>query len=470
MHRQRTTVRRARRHRGISSILAMIFLTLFSALAIGFYTSVSTAVQVSYNDQHGTLALTAADSGMDFMRYQLANVNIPPNTAPANVIDELYKDLQNHINGTSNMRGLTIGKSGNTINIPASTDQYVYLDTTGTNAFRVTITDWAGEIVVKVTGRYATANMLAAGYPSARTITMDFTRQSLPTSTFNYAVASKGSVVISKGAVTSVDPSNSAIATVMSASPTNTAITMAGGVVGGDLNVVSGGDASITGGTVAGVSNSILIKAQHLHTVGDPEFPTVDTSVYKQYAANTYVAGASTQKNIRIPAGTNPKFAGGDTVQGIMYVESPNTVTFRGNFNLQGFIVFENANSEAVNVLDFRGNVSQAPLPSDPQFDPIRATTGVAILAPTTAVTMSGSTDSFLKGNLIIGTFGFSGSADIQIDQGTLMTLNAGANSAKFAGKTVKFTATGANNKPNQGLSYSSYYAAKPSSYQEIMP
>ena len=164
------------------------------------------------------------------------------------------------------------------------------------------------------------------------------------------------------------------------------------------------------------------------------------------------------------------QFAGGDTVQGIMYIESPNTVTFRGNFNLQGFIVFENAGNEATNSLDFRGNVSQTPLPSSPQFDPIRATTGVAILAPTAAVTMSGSTDSFLKGNLIIGTFGFSGSADIQIDQGTLMTLNAGANSAKFAGKTVKFTATGANNKPNQGLSYSSYYAAKPSSYQEIMP
>jgi type II secretory pathway component PulK len=82
MHHRQRTLLRARRHRGITSLLAMLFVTLFAALAVGFYASVTTAVQVSYNDQRGTLALTAADSGMDFMRYQLANVWIPPNTDP----------------------------------------------------------------------------------------------------------------------------------------------------------------------------------------------------------------------------------------------------------------------------------------------------------------------------------------------------------------------------------------------------
>jgi hypothetical protein len=459
-----------RRHRGISSVLAMLYLTLFSALAVGFYASVTTAVQVSYNDQHAIQAFVSADSGLDFMRYQLAHVMIPPNTASSDVVNELAKDLKNHLNGTTNMHGLSVAQNGNTINVPGPTNEFINLDSTGRSAFRATITDWAGEIVVKVTGRYASPQMLAAGTPTLRTITMDFTRQSVPTTSFNYAVASKGSVVVSKGSVTAVDPTNNAMATIMSASPISGAINMSGGTIGGDLNVVAGGSASVTGGTVANESSATQIQANHVHTVSDPDFPVVDTTIYKQYATNLFVSGASVQQNIRIPAGTNPKFTGGDTVRGIMYVESPNTITFRGNFNLPGFLVFENKNDETVNVLDFRGNVTQAPLPADAQFDALRATTGVAILAPTASVKMSGSTDSLLKGNLILGTFAFNGSADIQIDQGTLMTLNAGANSANFGGKTVKFTATGANNLPKQGVSFSTYYVAKPSSYQEIMP
>src|SRR4051794_40622433 len=91
-----------RRHRGVSSVLAMMYLSLFSALAVGFYASVNTAVQVSHNDQHAIQASNAADSGMDFMRYQLANVMIPPNTASSQVINELFADLYSHIHATGN--------------------------------------------------------------------------------------------------------------------------------------------------------------------------------------------------------------------------------------------------------------------------------------------------------------------------------------------------------------------------------
>jgi hypothetical protein len=282
-------------------------------------------------------------------------------------------------------------------------------------------------------------------------------------------VASKGTVLVEKGAITAVDPSKDAIATVMSASATQGAVNVSGGKIGGDLNVVNNGTAVVTGGTVAGTNNISDIINNHVHTVSDPEFPTFDTSVYKVYATNTYVDKQKTQKNIRIPANTNPKFAGGDTVQGIMYIESPNTVTFVGNFNLQGFMVFEDKHDGATSVLNFSGNMSQLPLPSDPQFDPLRATSGVSILAPAASATMSGSTDSLLKGNVILKSLVYNGSADIVVDQGTLMTLDTGL-AAHFKGKTVKFTATGAGNMPTTGVTYSTYYAPKPQSYQEIMP
>jgi hypothetical protein len=94
----------------------------------------------------------------------------------------------------------------------------------------------------------------------------------------------------------------------------------------------------------------------------------------------------------------------------------------------------------------------------------------VSILGPTTAVSMSGSTDSYLRGNIIVGSFAFDGSADIQIDQGTLMTYDETVNSAVFDGKTIKFTATGGNNIPTTGITYNQYYDPKPITYQEVSP
>ena len=117
--------------------------------------------------------------------------------------------------------------------------------------------------------------------------------------------------------------------------------------------------------------------------------------------------------------------------------------------------------------LNFKGNFSQTPVPPDKAFDEVRATTGVSILAPGAAVTMTGSVDSILKGNVIVDSFHNNGSADIQLDRGSLITLNPNDKSAWFEGKTVKFTATGGNNVPGQGLSYSAYYLADPTSWQE---
>lgn len=461
---------RRHRHRGVTSLLAMLFLMLFSALAIGFYTTTSNAVQISYNDRRGTLALAAAESGMNYIRHHLGRVSIPPGTTVDQVDEVLHQNLVYLLKGTANLNRRDITKVGNTIYIPDDPTQFIALDSSGNHGFRIAITDWAGEIVVKVTGRYATPAMLAAGTPTLRTITMDFTRQSRPATAFNYAVSSKGQVVISRGGILSADPANPKLANVMSATTAPPSISMAGGTVGGDLNIVEGGSAQISSGTVGGESQVSLIYRDHVLTIPPPEFPVPDTAYYRPYATNTYNPGLHTQKNIRIPANTNPQFTGGDTVQGIMYIESPNTVTFRGTFNLQGFIVFENANDTTRNLLDFRGSVVQSPLPSGAQFDPLRVTTGVSVLAPSAGVTMSGSSNSFLIGNVMIGSFLFDGAADIVIDHGTLMTFKDTGASATFTGKNVKFTGIGATNLPTTGLNFAAYYVAKPTSYREVLP
>jgi hypothetical protein len=438
---------------------------LFATLAISFYTAVGTTAQMAQNDADIARAQVAAESGMDYARYALARVSIAPGATGSAVTNDLYGDLQTQLESTANLSGKTITLNNSVINLPH--ESTIALDAGGKTRFAVTITDWPdqGKVVVKSVGTFGQIS---------RAIQMDFTRVPKKSSVFDYAVASKGQIVLNKGTVTTVDPANAPQATAMSAlSGSNSAIIVNGGNLGGDLTVMDDSDAHIVKGSVAGESISAVIRAEHLNSVAEPpEFPTVDTSPYAQYATNSYVSGARTQQNIRIPAGTNPQFAGGDTVQGILYIESPNTVTFRGNFTLQGILVFEtSANGEnSTDKLDFRGNVSQTPLPSGSQFDSLRAASGVSILAPTSSVTMSGSTDSLLRGNLICNTFNFAGSADIVIDQGTLMTLKSASNSVVFSGKTVKFTATGADNVPTTGISFSRAYAPTPGSYEELTP
>src|SRR5262249_30473536 len=151
------------------------YLVIFSALALGFYAATTTASQMSSSDQNISKAHLAAESGMDFMRYQLSNVHIPPGTPTNQVINSLYANLQTQLNGSSNLAGQTITMNGNTIEIPGATSGTIKLDSGNENRFRSTITDWAGEIVVKVDGQNGGASV-------ARAFTMDFSRQQHTTS------------------------------------------------------------------------------------------------------------------------------------------------------------------------------------------------------------------------------------------------------------------------------------------------
>jgi hypothetical protein len=452
---------RPNQRRGITSMLAMLYLVLFSSLAIGFYASVNTAVQVANNEQQAAKAMLAAESGLHFIRYHLAAVSIPPRTQPANMMAELYKDLQAHIVGTKNLTGNTIAMVDNKILIPAAPNGYIPLDPAGKSEFKVTILQNGSDVICRINGRYGITNF------SNRSMTLDFKRQSYPPSVFDFAIASRGRVVMSKGAITGVNGvSNDNIATIMSIKPTSPAISVTGGYIGGDLHVIADGLAQVNGGTVAGTNSPITIVTNHTHVSEPPDFPEVDTGLFTPYVQGNYKNG-NVLKNVRIPANTNPQFSGGATIQGILYIESPNTVSFRGNVDLQGFIIFENKGNSSNNVIDMRGNFSQSPLPTAPEFDPLRSISGIAVLAPTASMVISGSVDSYLKGNVILGKFNNAGSADWTIENGSLLTFDEG-DAAVFSGKTVKFKSIGKNAKPSKGLLYSEHYLPVADTYKEI--
>ncbi|HEX8521867.1 MAG TPA: pilus assembly PilX N-terminal domain-containing protein [Tepidisphaeraceae bacterium] len=459
--------RRSRNRKGITSVLAMLFLIVFSILAIGFYASTTTSVQITANQQRSNRARLAAESGVQFMRYHLARVSIP--SSSTTVLNELYDDLRSSLQGTTNLGGNSISITGTSPNqviyIPSNSSSYIPIDTTDGTGFTAMIKEWGGNIICTVTGRSGPTSSA-----NGKSVSLQFERVTVPWKVFDYAVASKGQVLMQKGSLTGVaGVSTDDIATMMSSKSSGNAITVTGGTIGGDLNVLDDNQVSVSGGSVGGTSNTVSIMNAHVHEVPAPTFPTFDTSVFAQYATNTYSSG-STLSNVRIPRGTNPKFTGGATIQGILYVESPNTIEFRGNVKLNGFIVFEGTNDTTKNVIDMSGNFTWGTLPTGSAYDALRSTTGVAILGPTTLMTMSGSSDSTIKGNVILGRFVNAGSADMTIDQGTLMTLDdtSSTASATFNGKTVKFKAIGKNNQPSQGVTYSQKYSPVAGSFQEL--
>jgi len=85
-------------------------------------------------------------------------------------------------------------------------------------------------------------------------------------------------------------------------------------------------------------------------------------------------------------------------------------------------------------------------------------------------VVISGSVDSYLMGNVIVGGFNNGGSADWTIEKGSIIAMDTASDAAVFNGKTVKFTATGQYNLPTAGLKYSSYFKPKGSTYDEVKP
>src|SRR5689334_4422696 len=75
---------------GFASVLAMLYLVLFSTLAVGFYVASSLSTQVSRNERSSTIAQQGAESGMEYMRYQLGAMTVPPGTTNDTLLATVY--------------------------------------------------------------------------------------------------------------------------------------------------------------------------------------------------------------------------------------------------------------------------------------------------------------------------------------------------------------------------------------------
>jgi hypothetical protein len=457
--------------RGVVAVIAMVYLVLFSVLAMGAYSAITSSIQVSYNQRDVNAARAAAESGMEFIRYQLYQLNIPHNTAPSQMFATVYAKLGLALNGTVNMNGDTVGLdgTGTVISIPSQgAAKAIAADGTGSKFF-LTITQNAQQLIVKVTGIGRNSVVVA------RAVQMNYAVAQKASSIFNYGVANNGT--ISMNGNTSItgatDPTKGSV---LSASTTSsTPVTMSGAtLISGDVSMVNpAGHISTTGSpSVDGYTPASPNFAQHVHIgVTPPDFPQIDTTVFVPYATNVY-AGGKTLINTVIPPNTNPSFTGNTTVQGVLYIQTPNNVTFGGNLTIQGVIVVQNdpTGGTAGNALNFSGNVaatSISTLPANATFPAAeRALANVFLLAPGFAVNFSGNFGT-IGGSMIADQFTFNGNAGGSVTgsvvglQNLPMTLSGNSD--------ISINSTGTTAFP-PGVFFGSDYAPLPDTWLEVHP
>ena len=455
----------------MTSVLAMLYLVLFSALAVGFYAVATTSVQVAANERDVAAAQWAAESGMSFIRHHLWKISVPPNTAEEGLLDAVYYDLAAQLDGTGNMTGSLVGFSDSTtLAIPAAGNKYIKLDADG-RGFRATMKREGKKLRVKVVGNFASA---------ARGIELTYDIAEKASRIFDYGLASKGTIITqgSSWVKGQADPTKGSVLSALATSAYPTVV-IDGQGISGDITYMKTAPKPTFKGEVGDENNAAVIWSKHIHSIAEaPEFPTVDTSIFEKYVQRTYVAGGvnNVYENVRIPPNTNANFNGGDVIRGVLFIERPNNIKFNGNVKIEGAIVVDTgdtaaAGSLASNVIEFSGNggtksgVESLPT-NEPQFDGLRDLKGSFILAPGFDVKLTGNFGA-VNGSIVGDKITVDGSSQL-IVKGTLINLEPNPLLVKGSGEVV-IASTGTTNYPS-GLRFGEHYFPVPGTYREVKP
>jgi hypothetical protein len=464
-----------RRRAGITAVLAMLYMVLFAALAVGFYVQTTLAAHVGHNEQRMLHARTAAESGMEFMRYQLQLVQVPPLTPDDEIMDVVFKDLTNRLELTGNLGKNVVYMNGvaTRIEVPEGENNSISLYEKGPR-FRAIIVKKGRDLVVTTVGSPSPTG------PSGRAaIELTFRPTQERGSFFSHGMASRGGMVISSndGLITGNPPDFGSVLS-MGALTIGPGGAKSPAGISGEIFVPTTIMPTLNGAvSVDGETDSARILAaanDHVNYLAPedmPEYPVADTTAFKQFATNKYVAGKTVYDNTLIPPNTNPSFSAGQTIRGVLFIQQPNAVKFTGGVILHAIIATEDvgAGTLATNVLEFTGSgvakepVSTLPL-SEHQFDGIRGLAGSFIVSPGFDLKISGNFSTAV-GDICADRITIGGGADVNI-AGSIYTLKPyPLTISGSASVSVKFDP----NSLHSGVRHTEAFYSLPSTWREII-
>jgi len=446
--------------RGAVLIISMIFVLIFSALAVSMATLSGTNVQLASNQHKVGYAFASTESGQEAMRYWLNRVEIASSTPPSNYFGTLVGILQNDL-AANNITNVTVFNDGS---IPP-----VELDSANRQKFE-------GELLIDANNLnilqvYATGG----GSEITRTIKVNYDIEPYEYPIFDFGLATKGPVhFLGNPTVTGINTNSEA--DIFIDSQNNNLAMLVTGNTNFDGNISIGNstaNADFWGAVQIGGDTGQTAIDNHV-TIGveTPEFPVPDTQHFQQYAtgnvidSSTDITNSMTLTNAKIEAGTNPNFEGNITIEGILYIEQPNTVIFERNVALNGMIVGDgDAYSDPVtNSISFCGNFAANPYPAGIEFDAIRSETGSSIVAPGFAASFSGNFAA-LGGVMAVSGVHFSGNVNAVV-KGTI--LNYSESPTVIEGNSTMNFDRSDNIKVPAGFDTHRILTYNPASYEEL--
>jgi hypothetical protein len=404
--------------RGSVLIISMIFILVFSALAVAMVTISDTNAQIASNQHKSDFARASAESGLEVQRFWLTPVMMPSSTPPSSYLSTIITYVQNDLADNS-ISNITLNSDGSISVVPLDTftgqsfSGQLSIDPNNLHFLKVYSTGGNGEIL--------------------KTIKIGFNIKPYEHPIFNYGLATKGPLTYS-GNPTMVAANEAWEADLyIESSESLTAMTVGGNCnLAGEIEIGNAAASADFGGDVliAGDHGQPAID-NHVHIGVEPvDFPAPDTDMFRPYATGNVINAStdlSTYTNIlvncSIAAGTNPSFPKSVTVKGILFIEAPNIVTFERNMALEGIIVADgNLADPGTNRIDFLGNFASGPYPSGSEFDAIRDKVGSSIVAPGFAASFQGNF-STLEGVVAISGVSFTGNVNAQI-KGTIINYS----------------------------------------------
>ncbi len=396
------------RRRGLALILSMIFVLVFSALALSMAALSGTNVQIADNHCKANRARASAESGLEIVRFLLSQVSISGTTPEELRFYEIGSSLQNSL-GVDHSVVAYVEPSA--IMIPSVT-----LNSADSESFSAVISQIdVDTLQLDVTGVCASFS---------RTIRVNYEFGQRANTVFDFGVASKGPLSLAgnielEGTKVSVDAS-----VYIESENSNLALSITGNSqIAGDVSIVNPiANVDLQGGQ-AGIGGETGQDAIDNHVefgVPPSEFPEptpgyFDAFVINTIDSNTDTTADATFENIRILAGTNPTFSGYVTLKGVVFVQTPNVVTFTGTADVIGIIVGDGniEDNSGTNSISFQGDIHSEPvteLPDEAQFQGIKDETGTFLMAPGFHVSFGGSFDA-LSGAIAANGIEFYGNA-----------------------------------------------------------
>lgn len=420
------------KHKGIALVIAMVFVTIFSTLAMALFKFSSNNTITAANLHQANEARRAAESGLEVIRYHLAQFEVS-STVPE---EERFARLTSFLQDTLTANGISCSLDGTTLTV-GNSESPVALNATVHQSFYASLYP---DTVMTPDGTTEGIGFFVVGMNDGirRQIAGGFTygvRES-SNSVFDYGVATRGPLSLQGNIL--LDGVNIAVESdvfIESLNENDVLEIIGNSQIAGDVSIVNPDGIITLQGAHAGIGGETGEDAVNNHVeigVAATDFPLPDASHFEQYVTGVTIdstsdtSGDAVYENVRVAANADPHFSGNVQLNGIIFIETPNVVTFSGNVDITGIIIGDgdvndnsgtnqinitgNVSSQAVNATDESGNYILA----GEQFEDIRTETGTFLLAPGFSVSMGGSFGT-LNGCIGANGIEFFGNAGGQI-------------------------------------------------------